>query len=193
MKHDSNYHIRAILMTISLAGALVLAGCGGGGGGAASTASTPAAAAAPTATLVGTFTDAPVAGAKYVTSSGSGGCVASAPCTTDAQGQFSYASGDTITFSAAGVTLGTTPSLAPSADGTTTVTPVSLVSGATAPTDPGPTAIAQFLQTLSTITTGTSGSGASGVLTMPTAATSTAMSSALTKAGITGTSSITTS
>ncbi len=194
MKHDSSYHIRAILMTISLAGALVLAGCGGGGGGGTpSTASTPAAAAAPTATLVGTFTDAPVAGAKYVTSSGSGGCVASAPCSTDAQGQFSYASGDTITFSAAGVTLGTTPTLTPSADGTTTVTPVSLVSGATAPTDPGPTAIAQFLQTLSTITTGTSGSGASGVLTMPAdAATASALSSALTKAGITATSSITT-
>ena len=31
MKHDSNNHIRTILMTISLSGALVLAGCGGGG------------------------------------------------------------------------------------------------------------------------------------------------------------------
>lgn len=194
MKHDSKYHIRTILMTLSLSGALVLAGCGGGsgGGGTASTAAT--AAAAPTATLLGTFTDAPVVGAKYVTSSGSGGCVASAPCTTNAQGQFSYASGDTVTFSAAGVTLGTTSGLTPSADGTTTVTPVNLVAGATAPTDPGPTAIAQFLQTLSTITTGTSGSGASGVLTMPPdSATAGKLSTALGAAGITTASSITVS
>lgn len=190
MKHDSNNHVRAILLACSLSGALVLAGCGGGGGGG--TASTPSA-TVPTANLIGTFTDAPVVGAKYVTSSGSGGCVASAPCTTDAQGQFSYASGDTVTFSAAGVTLGTTSGLAPSADGTTTVTPVNLVAGAAAPTDPGPTAIAQFLQTLSTITTGTSGSGTAGVLTMPPdSATAGKMTTALSTAGITTTSNITT-
>jgi len=191
MKHDSRFHLRSILMTISLSGVLVLAGCGGGGGGG--TASPPPA-TVPTANLVGTFTDAPVAGATYVTSSGSGGCVASAPCTTDAQGQFNYASGDTVAFMAAGVTLGTTPALQPSADGTTTVTPVNLVAGATAPTDPGPTAIAQFLQTLSAITTGTSGGGASGVLTMPDdSATHGTLSTALTGAGITAASSITAS
>jgi len=189
MKHDSKFRVRAILMTVSLTGVLVLAGCGGGGGGG--TASTPTA-TVPTANLVGTFTDAPVAGATYVTSSGSGGCVANAPCTTDAQGQFNYASGDTVAFMAAGVTLGTTPALQPSTDGTTTVTPVNLVAGASAPTDPGPTAIAQFLQTLSTITAGTSGSGASGVLTMPTdSATTSTLTTALTGAGVTTTSSIT--
>jgi len=184
MKHDAKYAIRTILMTFSLSGALVLAGCGGGSSGTTSTGT--AAAAAPAATLAGTFTDAPVAGAKYVTNSGSGGCVASSPCTTGAQGQFSYAAGDTVTFSAAGVTLGTTPALQPSADGSTTVTPVSLVFGATAPTDPGPTAIAQFLQTLSAIAASTSGSGASGVLTMPTdTATMSKLSTALSSAGVT--------
>ena len=189
MKHDSKYHIRAVLTAFSLAGTLALAGCGGGGGTTSVATTTPT----PAATLLGTFTDGPVAGAKYVTSSGSGGCVASAPCTTNAQGQFSYASGDTVTFSAAGVTLGSTSGLTPSADGTTTVTPVNLVAGATAPTDPGPTAIAQFLQTLSTITTGTSGSGASGVLTMPPdSATDDKLTTALRTAGITTASSITT-
>jgi hypothetical protein len=187
MKHDSRFHVRTILTTISLSSVLILAGCGGGGG----TASTPAA-TAPTASLVGSFTDAPVAGAEYVTSSGSGGCVASAPCTTNAQGQFNYASGDTVAFMAAGVTLGTTPALQPSADGTTTVTPVNLVAGATAPTDPGPTAIAQFLQTLNTITAGTSGSGSAGVLTMPPdSATTSTLTTALAGAGVTATSSIT--
>ena len=188
MNVDSRFYVRAILMTFSLSGALVLAGCGGGGGGG----TTSATAAAPTATLTGTLTDAPVAGATYVTSSGSGGCVASAPCTTNAQGQFNYASGDTVAFMAAGVTLGTTPALQPSADGTTTVTPVNLVAGATAPTDPGPTAIAQFLQTLNTITAGTSGSGASGVLTMPAdSATTGTLTKAMAGAGVTTTSSIT--
>jgi hypothetical protein len=66
---------------------LLLAACssgsdGGGGGG------TPVAAP----TLTGTFVDAPVAGLPYATSSGLGG-------TTNAQGQFSYRSGDTVTFS----------------------------------------------------------------------------------------------
>ena len=189
MKHDSKYVIRTILMTFSLSGALVLAGCGGSSGGTANTGT----AAAPAATLAGTFTDAPVAGAKYVTSSGSGGCVASSPCTTGAQGQFSYASGDTITFSAAGVTLGTTSALQPLADGSTTVTPISLVSGATLPSDPGPTAIAQFLQTLNTVAVSASGSNATGVLTMPTdPAVLAKIQTGLAGAGVTSTSSVAT-
>lgn len=171
--------------------AALLTACGDGGGGTNSVSA--AAVPAPAATLAGTFTDAPVVGAKYYTSSGSGGCVAGAPCATGTQGEFSYASGDTVAFSAAGVTLGTTPILQPSTDGSTTVTPVSLVSGATAPTDPGPTAIAQFLQTLSTLAAGTSGSGAPGVLTMPTdAATTGKLSTALGSAGVTAATSVAT-
>lgn len=175
---DAGKIVAAVLLAIGLAG------CGGGGGSPA----TPGPTSTPTATLLGTFTDAPVVGATYVTSSGSGGCTTAAPCTTDKLGQFKYAAGDTVTFSAAGVTLGATGSLNPATDGTTVVTPVTLVSGATAATDPGPTAIAQFLQTLSTVAAGTSGNGGPGVLTMPT---DTATLSKLSGAGILSTSSVT--
>ncbi len=177
-----------------IAGALataLLGACGGGGGGSTSTAA--GAGAAPVANLAGVLNDAPVAGARYFTSSGSGGCTSSAPCTTNAQGQFNYAAGDAVTFTAAGVTLGTTSTLQPAADGSTTVTPVSLVSGATLPTDPGPTAIAQFLQTLNSVAASTTGSGAPGVLMMPSdAATTGKLATALSNAGITSASSVTT-
>ena len=167
--------------------AAALTACGGGGGASV----TSVVASVPTATFTGTFTDAPVAGASYFTSSGSGGCAASAPCTTSAQGQFKYAPGDAVTFVAAGITLGSTSVLQPSADGSTTVTPVSLVSGATLPTDPGPTAIAQFLQTLSNISASTSGNGGSGVLTMPAdSGTLSKLGTTLAAAGITSESSV---
>ena len=173
--------VTAVVLAISLAA------CGGGGGSA----SPPGSISTPTATLLGTFTDAPVVGATYVTSSGSGGCTTAAPCTTDKLGQFKYAAGDTVAFSAAGVTLGATGSLNPATDGTTVVTPVTLVSGATAATDPGPTAIAQFLQTLSTVAAGTSGNSGSGVLTMPTdAATVSKLGTTFTGAGISSTTSV---
>jgi hypothetical protein len=171
--------------------AALLTACGSSSNGT-TTATTPAA-VAPAATLAGTLTDAPVVGAGYFTSTGSGGCLASTPCATTAQGQFKYAAGDTVTFTAAGVTLGTTAALQPSTDGSTTITPVGLVAGATAPTDPGPTAIAQFLQTLSTLAAGTSGSGAAGVLTMPTDASTTGkLKTALTGAGVISTASVAT-
>ncbi len=170
--------VAAVLLAIGLAG------CGGGGGSPAPVGPI----STPTATLLGTFTDAPVVGATYSTSSGSGGCTSTAPCTTDKLGQFKYAAGDTVTFSAAGVTLGATGALNPATDGTTVVTPVTLVSGATAATEAGPTAIAQFLQTLSTVSAGTSGNGGPGVLTMPTDA---ATLSKLSGAGILSTSSVT--
>ncbi len=67
--------------------AMWLAACSSGGDGGAG-GGTPVAAP----TLTGTFVDAPVAGLPYATSSGLGG-------TTNAQGQFSYRSGDTVTFS----------------------------------------------------------------------------------------------
>ena len=173
--------------------AALLTACGGGGSDAPAVGAAPPPAAPPAATLLGTFTDAPVAGAKYVTSSGSGGCVASSPCTTDAQGQFNYAPGDAITFSAAGVTLGTTPALKPATDGSTMVTPVTLVSGATLPSEAGPTAIAQLLQTLSNITAGTTGSSTAGILTMPADTTTmTKLTAALGSAGVTAASSVST-
>ena len=173
--------------------AVLLTACGGGGSGSSSTTAPSAAAATPT--LTGTLTDAPVSGAGYYRAGTTGTCIASAPCTTNALGQFNYASGDTVTFTAAGVTLGTTASLAPASDGTTTVTPVSLVSSSALPTDPGPTAIAQFLQTLSTVTAGTSGNGGAGVLTIPTdTATLNKLTTNLTQAGVpTNLSTVTTS
>lgn len=68
--------------------AMLLAACSGGGDGGGG-GGTPAAAP----TLTGAFVDdAPVAGLPYAASSGLGG-------TTNAQGQFSYRSGDTVTFS----------------------------------------------------------------------------------------------
>ena len=169
--------------------AISLAACGGGGGSA----SLPGSISTPTATLLGTFTDAPVVGATYVTSSGSGGCTTAAPCTTDKLGQFKYAAGDTVTFSAAGVTLGATGSLNPATDGTTVVTPVTLVSGATAATDPGPTAIAQFLQTLSAVSAGSSGVSPGGVLTMPGSSAAASLSPQFTKLGITSATGVSTS
>ena len=164
--------VAAVLLAIGLAG------CGGGGGSPVSSGST----STPMATLLGTFTDAPVVGAKYLTSSGSGGCTSTAPCTTDSLGQFKYADGDTVTFMASGVTLGTTNALHAGADGSTVVTPVTLVAGAKGATDPGPTAIAQFLQTLSAVNARTTGANPGGMLTMPSTSVDATLSSQLSSA-----------
>jgi hypothetical protein len=143
--------------------AALLAGCGSGTSvGTSSGAST---AAAPTPTLIGTFTDAPVAGLFYTTNSGSGGCMPSSPCVTDSMGQFRYAPADTVNFFAAGIYLGSaSPSAA--ADGSTTVTPVTLVPAATGVTDPTVTTIASLLSTLNAVSIAT-GNGASGVYVIP--------------------------
>jgi hypothetical protein len=132
---------------------LLLTACGGGGGGYGGTAATP------TPTATGTLLDAPVAGATYKTSSGYSGI-------TDSQGQFRFSPGDTVTFTAAGVTLGSALPIVAS-DGTSTVTPVNLVSGATGVTDPKVSAIAVLLNTLNKVSAGT-GTGQSGVFVMPT-------------------------
>ncbi len=141
----------------------LLAACGSGV--SVGTSSSPSTAAAPTPTLIGTFTDAPVAGLFYTTNSISGGCMPSSPCVTDSMGQFRYAPSDTVNFFAAGIYLGSaSPSVA--ADGSTTVTPVSLVPAATSVTDPTVTAIASLLSTLNAVSIAT-GNGASGVYVIP--------------------------
>ncbi len=94
---------------LGLAIALGGAGCGGGGGGS-------------TAPVVsgsrhGVFSDAPVVGLHYVTSSQVQGY-------TDANGQFDFNPGDTITFDVGGLTLG-------QASATGQVTPADLAAGNT--------------------------------------------------------------
>ena len=75
---------RGVIPAVFIVGAAMwLAACSGGGDGGTG-GGTPAAAP----TLTGTFVDAPVSGLSYATSSGLSG-------TTNAQGQFSYRSGDT--------------------------------------------------------------------------------------------------
>jgi hypothetical protein len=141
----------SLVMFISL-----LAACGGGGS-STTTSNTTA-----TASLTGTFVDAPVAGLSYTTSSGGSG-------TTDAEGQFNYAAGDTVTFSVGGLTLGSADPSVTTA-GNAVITPVSIISGATDPTDPKVTAIGQLFGTLNSIAVA-GGAGANGVYTIPSNAT----------------------
>ena len=131
---------------------LALAGCGGGGGGGGGSGSVGGASLA-----TGNLVDAPVAGVSYQTSSGLSGM-------TGIDGSFSYKSGDTVTFTVLGVTLGRSVTV----PGNGVVTPLSITgedpTGAT-PTlanAPNATALAQFLQTLGQV-----GGSASGNLIMP--------------------------
>jgi hypothetical protein len=87
MKHDRGYTIKAILMTFSIAGALVLAGCGGGGGTAAF------APAASTALITGVAaTGAPITpsmnGVVTIQDSASPAHTTTSP--TDANGGYSF-------------------------------------------------------------------------------------------------------
>ena len=81
----------------------------------------------------GIFSDSPVGGLSYVSGQTTG--------VTNAEGQFSYEAGGSVTFSIGDITLGTT-------SGAKVITPVELVSGATDETHPSVTNIARFLQTL---------------------------------------------
>lgn len=98
---------------------LFLYACGGGGGGG-------------TPTDVGVFVDAPVEGLTYE----SGGITG----TTDSAGKFTYAIGQTVSFSVSGVTL-------PAVQGASLLTPVDLV-GASSPDSPEAVYIARFLQSI---------------------------------------------
>jgi hypothetical protein len=132
---------------------LFLSACGGDGSSSTSSSGSGS------ASLTGVFVDAPVVGLSYQTSSGGSG-------TTDSEGKFNYASGDTVTFSVGGLTLGSVIPSVTSA-GNATVTPVDIVPGAMDATDPNVTAIGQLLGTLNSIAVADSG-GASGVFTIPT-------------------------
>ncbi len=118
----------------------------------------------PPATMTGYLIDAPVNGVSYVTSpSGQSG-------TTLADGSFTYQSGDTVTFSVLGVSLG---SAAGQSGGTTIptggiVTPFTIsgeAPGSNSSNAPNSAAIAAFLQTLSNVASG--GTGSTTTLLMP--------------------------
>ena len=119
---------------------LVLSACGGGGG---------------SSQLVGTFIDDPVGGLAY-------SCVSASQTitgTTNDQGQFSYAPGQTCTFKVGNVTIGSIVGVP--ADGKVTPQDVAGVSrGATSA--PSALAIAQFLQSLND-------GSSSGKIVIPTA------------------------
>jgi len=94
--------------TMPFALAALLSGCGGATQYVGS----------PFSPLTGVFSDAPVTGLDYRTSSGAGG-------KTDAQGHFNFAYGDAVTFSVGGLMLGSAIPLVTPA-GTAPVTPVDL-------------------------------------------------------------------
>jgi hypothetical protein len=111
------------------------------------------------ASLSGYFVDAPVSGLVYVaTPSGVTG-------TTDLQGGFSYKPGDSVAFSAAGVSVGSAaPQLA--TDGSVVVTPLSLT-GEPAANAPKALSIARLLNTLNGVSVA-KGQGSSGAFIVPT-------------------------
>jgi hypothetical protein len=93
------------------------------------------------------FSDAPVAGLAYTASpSGTTG-------TTNALGEFNYAPGDSVAFSAAGITLGTATSLSSTSTSgnPSVITAINLVPGATTATNPTVTAIGQLLGGLNSV------------------------------------------
>lgn len=97
------------MMAVPFVVAALLSGCGG---------AATQYAGAPFSPLTGVFSDAPVTGLDYRTTSGAAG-------KTDAQGQFNFAYGDAITFSVGGIMLGSVvPIITPA--GTATVTPADL-------------------------------------------------------------------
>lgn len=93
---------------LAAAVAMVVAGCGGGGGGGGAGTAAPGAS-------VGVLTDSPIEGVQYTTSGGYTGL-------TDANGNYNYNPGETVTFRIGNIDLGTV-----TASGT--VTPIDLAAG----------------------------------------------------------------
>jgi hypothetical protein len=97
--------MKAIKYAIAAATLGLLVACGGGGGGGGGVVSSVPASA------TGVFLDSPVSGINYRTASGSG--------KTNANGEFSYIQGETVTFSVGNIDL-------PAVSGNSTVTPLNL-------------------------------------------------------------------
>ena len=102
--------MRYFLSLFSLSCILILSSCGGGG----TSSTTPA-----NPVQTGVFVDSPVMGLRYETASQSG--------LTNTSGEYQYLSGETVTFSLGGITLG-------SAIGGSQITPLDLI-GATSVDD----------------------------------------------------------
>ena len=107
---------------------MLLSGCLSGGSGGSDSGSS-----AEPQVSSGVFIDAPVAGLNYRTDSGSG--------ETDADGRFEYRGTETISFSLAGIELG-------SAGGASQLTPLDIVADATDLSDPKVVNRARLLQSL---------------------------------------------
>ena len=137
-------HAWMLRVAITL-GILALAGCGGGGSGGSSGGSTP------TASQTGQFVDEFVQGTSYSTSTGSGGCATGTPCTTDSTGTFKFAAGDTVTFTALGVKLGSA-TLAGNSNGGVTLVKPNTLTGESSPSGTKAVALATFLHMISTTT-----------------------------------------
>jgi len=123
-------------------GVMALTGCSGSNSGGGST---------PTASQAGQFVDEFVQGASYYTSTGSGGCTAGTPCTTDSTGTFKFAAGDIVTFTALGVKLGSA-TLAGNSSGSVTLVEPNTLTGESSPTGTKAVALATFLHMISTTT-----------------------------------------
>jgi hypothetical protein len=82
------------LRSLTLASSFLVAACGGGGGGG-----TASVATAVTGSTTGVLTDSAIQGVSYTTSSGVTGV-------TDANGNYKYNPGDTVTFKVGAVSLG---------------------------------------------------------------------------------------
>lgn len=116
--------MKRIILVLTLS---ALTACGGGGGNSSESGPT---------TLTGVFVDSPVQGIEYSTASRAG--------TTDANGNFKYAAGETITFSMGGIQIGSAVKAA------SMVTVVDIVPGATDSSNTKVQNIAAFLQSLDT-------------------------------------------
>lgn len=144
-------NMKTAITAMPFALAALLSGCGGATQYVGS----------PFSPLTGVFSDAPVTGLDYRTTSGGGG-------KTDAQGHFNFAYGDAVTFSVGGLMLGTVVPIITQA-GTATVTPVDLYGWPTS--YPLTQLIGQTLGTLNSIAVArsiaASTAPASGVFTIP--------------------------
>ncbi len=129
--------MRIKFITVAVASAFVLAGCGGSGSNSAGT------------DLTGILSDSYVKSVHYTTSSGLTG-------TTGDNGEFRYNSGDTVAFKIGNVTLGSadmsSPALAEE-DGNLVVRPKDLA-GVVDETQDRALAVAQFIQTVAGAGTG---------------------------------------
>jgi len=126
IKFMGENHLKLFCLVLFLMTA-ILAGCGSGGGSAAPLITSDA----NSSVLTGNFVDGPVSGLSYRTATLSG--------ITGTDGSFQYRAGETITFSAGEVVLGSTT-------GKSSITPVDLSSGVRSSANARSVNICRFLQ-----------------------------------------------